>query len=248
MKYSYLLCLFLAVASCKKAKSNLTKITAKTIAVDSSFTSSTKIDSMVAPYKEKLASEMKQVLSYTPRELVRTDGEMQSTLGNLTADLYFDVANPIYQEKTKKSIDFSMFNYGGIRAAIPQGKVTTEHAFKLMPFENELVVAEITGDKIIELVQYFIENKRAHPLSKNVSLTITGNDFTLKLNGKDFDKNKTYSVLTSDYLQSGGDRMNFFKNPKELTKLDYKARNAIIDYFKKVDTLQATTDNRVIIK
>ena len=117
-----------------------------------------------------------------------------------------------------------------------------------MPFENEFVVVNLKSDKIIALINYFIQNKTAHPLSKNIELSIDGNDYILKINGKIFDKNKTYSVLTTDYLQGGGDKMNFFKDPVKLTKLDYKMRDAIIHYFKKVDTLRTTIDNRVNIK
>lgn len=244
----YLLCFLLTFASCKKTKADLTKITAKTIAIDSTFVSSAVIDSMVKPYKEKLASEMQQVLSFTTKDLVKNDGDMQSSLGNLMADMTYEMANPIFQEKTNKSIDFVLFNNGGIRATIPKGNVTNESAFKLMPFENELVVVDITGDKVEELINYFITNKKAHPLSKNVSLEINENDYVLKINGKSFDKNKSYAVLTSDFLQNGGDKMYFFKNPEKLTKLNYKVRDAIIDYFKKTDTLQATIDNRVILK
>lgn len=251
MRLSYLICLFLVVVSCKKTptKKHLSKITAKTIAVDTTIKPSVEIDSIVASYKKKLTTEMEQVLSYAPKNLSDNDEAMQSSLGNLLADLSFEMANPIYKKKMNQSIDFAMFNHGGIRATVPQGKVTTERAFKIMPFENEFVVVTMTGKKIKELVDYFINRKRAHPLSKNVTLVIEKDgSYDLKINEKAFDETKTYNVLTSDFLQGGGDKMVFFKNPKKLTKLDYKVRNGIIDYFKKTDTLKATTDNRVIIK
>lgn len=244
MKYSYLLCCLLVVFSCKKTPvdTQLTKITGKNIPVDSTFKASEKIDNFVAPYKEKLDAKMNQVLSYNPKDLTKHDGNMQSSAGNLMADLCFEMS------KDKAKIDFVMLNHGGIRSTVPKGNVTTERAFKLMPFENELVAVTLSGDKIIELVNYFIKNKKAHPLSKNIELVINSNDYSLKINGKPFDKNKNYTVLTSDYLQNGGDRMLFFKDPVKLTKLNYKVRDAIIDYFKKTDTIKATTDNRVIIK
>ncbi len=248
MKLSYLFCFFLAITSCKKNNTRLTKITAKTIAIDSTIQSSKKIDDTIAPYKKKLADNMSKVLSYTPEKLTRQGINMQSNLGNLLADLCIEMATPIFKEKSNTSIDFSMFNHGGIRATIPAGEITKEHAFKLMPFENELVVAEITGNKVIKLVNYFIKNKVANPLSKNIELIIKESNYSLKINGEIFDKNKTYSVLTSDFLQGGGDKMIFFRNPKKLTKLNYKVRDAIIDYFKKVDTLKTSIDNRIIIK
>lgn len=248
IKPLYLFCCLVLLFSCTKTEKNLTKITAKNIAIDTTLVSSTKIDSFIAPYKEKLVSEMERVLSYTEIDLSKKSSNMQSTLGNLMADLCVEIANPMFTKQTNQTIDFAMFNSGGLRASISKGNVTKEDAFKLMPFDNELVVVELSGDKIENLVNYFIKNKSAHPLSKNIALTIKDDKYKLKINGITFDANKTYTVVTSDYLQGGGDKMDFFKNPKKLTKLNYKVRDAIIDYFVKVDTLKTAIDNRVILK
>ena len=42
--------------------------------------------------------------------------------------------------------------------------------------------------------------------------------------------------------------MDFFTDPEELIDLDYKVRDAILDYFSKQDVLEAKLDNRVIVK
>ena len=248
MKRSYVLLFLLAISSCKKSERQLVKITAKNIAIDNSIKASEEIVWIISPYKGKLTSEMREVLCFSPQKMVKNDGNMQSTLGNLMADMCFEMSNPIFIEKTKATIDFVLFNNGGIRASLPAGKITKEHAFKLMPFDNELVVVNLTGEKVLELTNYFIKNKKAHPVSKSIQLTIGENYNHLKIKGETFDKNKSYNVLTTDYLQGGGDKMNFFKNPKQLTLLDYKMRDAIIDYFRKKDTLQTAIDNRIIIK
>jgi 2',3'-cyclic-nucleotide 2'-phosphodiesterase (5'-nucleotidase family) len=248
MKPIHFIYLFFLFAACKTTDSNLTKITAKNIAIDTTIVASTKIDSVIMPYKEKLTGEMERVLSYTPINLTKRSIGLQSTLGNLMADLCFEMANPIFKEKTNTSIDFSMFNSGGLRASIAAGNVTKESAFKLMPYDNELVVVNLKGDKVEELINYFIRNQKAHPLSKNINLLINDDAYHLNIKGEKFDKNKTYSVLTSDYLQTGGDGMTFFKNPQQLTNLNYKVRDAVIDYFKKTDTLKVSIDNRVKIQ
>ncbi|SDR96972.1 5'-nucleotidase, C-terminal domain [Polaribacter sp. KT25b] len=245
MKLSHFICCLILLISCKEANNHLTKISAKNIGIDSMLVSSKSIENMIAPYKEELTADMQEVLSYSTVSFTLNATNRQSNLGNLLADLCMEVATPIFKKKTNTNIDFSMFNSGGIRSTIPIGNITKQHAFKLMPFDNELVVVTLTGDKINELVAYFIKNKEAHPLSKNINLTISDEEYSLKINGETFDKNKTYSVLTTDYLQGGGDKMNFFKNPVKLTFLDYKMRDAIIDYFQKVDTLQSAIDNRV---
>ena len=236
----------MAFSACKPKPVYLQKITANNITIDSIEQSKPIID-MIEPYKEQLAQEMNQKLSYNPQNLNKNDGKMQSSIGNMLADLSVELGTPVYKEKTGNTIDFCMLNHGGVRASIQKGDVTMEDAFRVMPFENELVVVELTGHKVEDLFNYFVRNKRAHPLSKNVAIIIN-DEYDLKINSINFDKNKTYHVLTNDYLQSGGDNMNFFKNPKTLTKLDYKLRDAIIDYFKENDTLKVSLDNRVIVQ
>ena len=42
--------------------------------------------------------------------------------------------------------------------------------------------------------------------------------------------------------------MNFFKESTEKYDLDYKIRNVLIDYFKKVDTLPVLKDEKIILE
>lgn len=238
----------LLFANCKKAPQQLKKIEGKQVAITEEISTDTTITAYVKPYKTAVDSEMSKVLSYTPIDLTRTDGKLESSLGNLLADLCYQRANPVFKSRTGNTIDFALFNYGGIRAGITKGDITTQNAFNLMPFENALVVVELTAEKIEEMVAYLIQQNLAHPLSKQFNLTLTNTAYTLIINNTPFDKSKTYFVLTSDYLQNGGDNMNFFKNPVNLTKLDYKLRNAIIDYFAETDTINVELDGRFIVK
>ncbi len=247
MKKSLLIiCLFFVFLGCEKKTLSLVKITAKTIEIDSSINKSLKYSQIIKPYKNKMIKEINTIISYAPKDINRYDGEMQSSLGNLLADLCLRRANLIFNKKTNKNIDFSMFNYGGIRAGISKGEVTNKNSFELMPFENSLVILEMSGEKIKQLISYFIKNKKAHPLSKSIKLIINKDDsYELRVNDQEFNSERNYFVLTSDYLQSGGDKMNFFKNPISLFKTDYKMRHAIQDEFKSLDTLKAQIDNRI---
>lgn len=230
---------------CKEEPQNLIKIKAELIPISETIASEKSVDEFIQPYKEKVESEMNTVISFTPKDLSREDGELESSLGNLMADLCYERANPVFKSRTGKDIDFALFNFGGIRAGITNGPIKTQNAFNLMPFENSLVVVEITSEKLTELIQYLINQNKAHPLSKQVELVISGaSNYNFSLNKKPLDNSKTYFVLTHDYLQNGGDNMVFFKDPVELHKLDYKVRNAIIDYFKATDTIKTELDGR----
>jgi len=234
----------LVFISCKNEPQQLVRIEGKQLPVTDSIAPKNSIESLIKPYREKVSKEMNAVLSYTPIELNRLDGEFESSLGNLLADMCYNRANPVFNSRTGNNIDFALFNFGGIRAGIPKGEITNKHAFQLMPFENSLVVVELTADKINELVEYLIRNKKAHPLSKHVKLQVFKDGYDLKINNSQIDKTKTYFVLTSDYLQNGGDNMTFFSKPVNLYKTDYKMRSAIIDYFTEKDTVITKKDGR----
>ncbi|MEM6686303.1 MAG: 5'-nucleotidase C-terminal domain-containing protein [Bacteroidota bacterium] len=237
---------FCVAISCAKEKQQISKIEGKRINVNDSLAVDQEIENFIKPFRERIEEDMEKVLSYAPKNMHKGDGELETTIGNLMADLVKSQSNPIYKKRTGKEIDICLLNHGGIRAPIPEGPIKTRTAFNVMPFENSIVVAELTSDNIHNLITYLAKAKRAHPIS---GLTIKLKDDIVAealINGKPIEANTTYTVVTSDYLQNGGDRMNFLKNPESLEVLDYKIRNAMIDYFNSVDTIPAQLDGRFI--
>lgn len=243
-----LFALIIGLVSCVKKNQQIDKITANITPIDSIQQSDSSIVRVINPYRKKMINEINTVISYAPNNLVRTDGNMQSSLGNLLADLCFAKGDSIYYTRTGKHADFAFFNYGGIRAGINKGNVTNKHVFELMPFDNTLVVVEMTAKKIEELIQYFKANKRAHPISKQVNVVLTKNGYSIKINGRKLDSSRTYKVVSSNYLQSGGDRMYFFLKPVHLFESNFLIRDAIKSHFKNQDTLKSRLDNRVFVK
>jgi len=115
--------LIIIFIGCEKKTFSLVKITADIITIDSAFNEKAAYKKLIAPYKNKMIAEINSVISYAPKNINRYDGKMQSSLGNLLADLCYERANIIFKERTGKEIDFSVFNYGGIRASISKGAV-----------------------------------------------------------------------------------------------------------------------------
>lgn len=247
--YPWILVLFIVFFSCKKKPVYLQRIEGKQMAISEDISSDTAIVNIVAPYKQQLESDMNEVLAYAPTDLIRIRDMAETNIGNFLADLCFKHGNAIFNKKTGKSIDFVLLNIGGIRANISKGNVTTRNAFEVMPFENNMVVTELRYEKVIELLDYLTKSGNPHPTSKNLTLVFDEDKLvSAKINNKEFSKEQTYFVLTSDYLQTGGDRMNFFKEPISLVNLEYKIRTAIIDELKEIDTITAAIDGRVIRK
>lgn len=232
--------------SCKK-EHHLTKIEGKRIEINDSISENQEIDDFIKPYRDHVNSNLDSVLSYAVDTYTKNDGELNTALGNFMVDAVKELSSPVLKSRIGKNIDVVMLNHGGIRAIMSKGNVTARTAYQIMPFENSVVVTDLKGIHIKDIVSYLVDRKRAHPIS---GLSIKVNDnFELieaNINGEPIDDNKTYYVATSDYLYNGGDSMSFFRQGDSLYNLDYKIRNVLIDYFKKVDTLNLKADDRFI--
>ncbi|MGA9327376.1 MAG: 5'-nucleotidase [Salegentibacter sp.] len=244
-KTSLLLGLVL-LASCGQ-KVQKTEETGKRIAISDSIQADTSISNYIQPYKEHLNNTLDSTLAYNPKNLTKREDGLNTALGNLMADVVMQQANPVFKKRSGKDIDMVLLNSGGIRSDLSKGNISRRSAYALMPFENEIVVTELSGEKMKEMLQYLQQGKTAHPISgAQIKLDENYNLLEAKINGKEFDPQQTYFVATSDYLQQGGDHMDFFKDPVQLYHLDYKIRNALIDYFEKTDTIKAKADQRFV--
>lgn len=226
---------------------HLSKIEGKRLNINDSLDTRKDIEDYIKPYREHVNKNLDSILAYAVDTYSKNDGEFNTAIGNLFADATLEQADIVFNKRTGEHIDLVLLNHGGIRSIISKGPITTRTAYEIMPFENGLIVLTLKGAEIKQLITYLQLAKRAHPIAKlNIVLD---NDFSLKeatLNGSPIDYTKTYHVLTNDYLYGGGDGMDFFKTHDSLYILDYKVRNALIDYFKKYDTIAPVIDKRFI--
>ncbi|MFD1005560.1 5'-nucleotidase C-terminal domain-containing protein [Winogradskyella aquimaris] len=244
IKKSLLIILFLnLVYSCKDVPN---RIEGNRLDINENITANKEIEDFISPYRNNVNKNLDSIISYAPETYSKTDGELNTAIGNFMADAVFSESNPIFYKRTGKNIDFVLLNHGGIRAIISEGNITTRTAYEVMPFENSVVVVALNGTQINKLLDYLSKAKRAHPVSNQIELTLDEN-FNIKkalISGQPVSETKTYYVATNDYLYNGGDRMTFFQPNDSLYTLDYKIRNVLIDHFKKVDTIRPKIDNR----
>lgn len=248
MKYRFIFLLLglTLITACKKDY-HLNKIEGKRLNINDSIKTSESIEAYIKPYRENVNKNLDSVISYSLDTYSKRDGELNTAIGNLFADATFEEANPVFKKRTGDNIDLVLLNHGGIRSIISKGNVSARTAYEIMPFENSLVVATLNGEQIKELITYLQLAKRAHPIA---GLNIVLNeDYSLNkatINGNVIDYSRSYNVLTNDYLFNRGDRMDFFQKRDTVHVLNYKVRNALLDYFKKKDTLNPAIDNRFI--
>ena len=184
------------------------------------------------PYKTALDNEMNKVIGYTDVALVKKSNLPESILGNFFSDAVFNQA-----KKIQPNIDFALpSTNGGLRNDVAKGSITVSNIFELMPFENEAVVFNLTGKDVLEVLK-FIAVSGGQPVS-GLKMNIKNNlPENVLISGKEFDVNKNYVVLTSDYIASGGDGTKGFATPISKTVIGLKIRDALL---KEVSDIQAS--------
>lgn len=236
----------LLIASCK-VPMDVSKIEGKNVNINDSLQPVANIETFIKPYRENINKDLDSILAYSVDTYSKSDGHLNTAIGNLLADVIYEEAGPVFFKRTGEHIDFVLMNHGGIRAIISKGIITKRTAFELMPFENSIVVSKLPGANVKELLDYLAKAKRAHPISKlKIVLDKDGQVVESLVNQVPIDFNKTYNIATNDYLINGGDGMDFFKGSEAVYVLDYKIRNSLIDYFMKTDTLNPVIDDRFI--
>jgi 2',3'-cyclic-nucleotide 2'-phosphodiesterase (5'-nucleotidase family) len=240
---------YFLVVSCGNKTLQLTQVKGVQLPITASESQVIEIENFIKPYREHITKDLDSLLAYCPETLDKSIGKWQTTIGNLMADVTLNRGNTVFNQREKKKIDICILNQGGIRSILPKGNVTRRTAFKIMPFENSLVVVALKGEQINEIVDYLITEKQPHPLS-GMTFTIDKYNHAKKIlvQGNPVEKEKIYYVGTNDYLANGGDNMSFFSKGIQTYNLNYKLRNILIDYFEEVDTIPIINTTRISIE
>ncbi|MBR9913955.1 MAG: hypothetical protein GYB32_03865 [Algicola sp.] len=248
MNYKHLILLIsiVFISGCKQ-EYHLNKIEGQQINISDSLAIDPDIEAFITPYRTHVNNTLDSTLAVAKNTYSKSDGDLNTAIGNMMADAVYSESNPIFKSRSGEDIDFVLLNHGGIRSIISKGDVTTRTAYEVMPFDNAVVVVKLKGPEVKSLIDYLVKAKRAHPISQlQIILDKEGQLKAANLHGKPLDFYKSYNVATNDYLYNGGDHMDFFKTNDTLYDLNYKIRNVLIDYFKKIDTLSPTIDERFI--
>lgn len=225
---SYLLlsaaAIWLGGASCNKYFAPRGQAVYTELQVDSTIVAHPDYVTFYAPYKEQLETEMNRVVGQAAVSLTSSREAPETLLGNFFADVLLAEAR-----KQDPETEFSFGTKGGLRVELHRGPITIGNLFELMPFENEIVILELTGENVLELAR-FIAATGGQPVS-GIRMVIDGSKATnVQINGKPVDANHTYKLATYDYLANGGDNSRGLTDPLSRTNLGIKVREALIKY------------------
>lgn len=196
------------------------------------------------PLKQQLGIKMNVVIGVAAETMKGHAPE--SLLSNFSADVYRQAGT----DYLGRPVDISIVNLGGLRTEIPAGNITVGKIFELMPFENELVILWLKGDKLLDLIQYFasVGGEGISGIRMEIN---NGKAVNVTVNGKPIVAEMLYSIATSDYLAGGNDKMFQLAQYEKRQNTGIKLRDILMTYIKnetiKGNKIVAKLDGRTII-
>ncbi len=244
MKQRYLIVLvfLLAVFSCRESVYLAVKSDYSQYGIDSSVKEDSGLNQWLTSYRDSLNGIVSTVLIHSSK--VHAKGLPESPLGNLLADVLLEQSSNRLQQ-----VDFALLNNGGIRAPLPQGAVTVGHVMEVLPFMNYVVILELSGETVKELLDHWAA--KGGTAVSGVHFKIDNEKaVNIEVNGKPLVLNQKYKLATIDYLADGGDGCAFLKGTLVLHRTQWLLMDLYIEAFKEMNqkgvVINASTDGRVI--
>ena len=205
-----------------------------------------KVSHLMEYYRPEMELRMMTVVGCAPREMRAFRPE--SPLSNFAVDALLSVAQKYIQEP----VDFSLTNFGGLRASIPEGEVRLYDIYAVFPFENALVLIELEGKDVWELFSNFAQRNRVEAVG-NVKVAVeNGKVVQLTIAGKPFDPNRRYRLATIDFLLGGGDSVAALKNAVSVLDTGIMIRDVVVEYISMLKSegkeIAASVDGRITIE
>jgi 2',3'-cyclic-nucleotide 2'-phosphodiesterase (5'-nucleotidase family) len=182
------------------------------------------LEQMLKPYSDSVNASMKEVIGLIATTLEKDLPE--GTLNNIMADAMLHQS----RKKWQLPIHIAVMNSGGVRLnQIPAGPLTKGKVFELMPFDNLLIVQEMTGAQLQELLNH-IASRGGWPIAGATFGIKNKKAVEVRINGESIDQVRNYWVANTDYIINGGDGVQFLKPLPQLNK-GYLIRDALMEYF-----------------
>lgn len=184
---------------------------------------------VIAPLALELRSSFGRELVRCPSGLFRGRPAEENLLGYWVADLMRSKAAQVLGVPVK--VGFT--NSGGLRANLRPGILKVGDIYEVMPFENELVVAEYTGAEVVQMVKDGLLRRAGEPISgvkakvmgtpEKPEITVTWSD------GSSIAPDEVVKVALTDYLLTSGDGMSAVRQGRRPITVGIPLRDLLLD-------------------
>ena len=210
----------------------------------------------LAKYKAPIDDLKKAIVG---KALVDLDAErthirtMETNFGNLVAD-----ASLASAEAGKATI--ALVNGGSIRSSIPAGDVSLGQILEAIPFNNDIVIFDVTGEQLAAALENGVSKVEAvegrfpqvagmrfswDPVSlpgsrvKSVDIK-TGSGFI------PLDKSASYRIVTNIYMFTGGDGYTSLQKGTNVQYLGFVDYDMVTEYIEKNSPVSPKVEGRIV--
>ena len=179
------------------------------------------IGEVVGDWQAAVDEQLSEPIGYTEKGLAQREHPM----ANLVMDAWL---------WSYPSAQIAVTNWGGFRAEFPTGEITWGSVIDVLPFDNNLVTVDITGEQLAEnlLCCGGAVGGISYQLNED-SVSITMAD------GSEFDLDAVYTVIINDFMYAGGDDYLFGEQDPEGYDTNVHWRQPVIDYILSLETSEA---------
>lgn len=138
-------------------------------------------------------------------------------------------------------------------------RLTRKDIAKELPFRSRVELINVSGEKLFQAFENGVsqveELKGQFPQVSGIQVEFDANlkpgkrITSIKIDGKDIDRNAVYSLATTDYISSGGDGYDAFKDsPKIQTKgqIAPLISDILINYIRRKKTVSPQQEGRIV--
>jgi 2',3'-cyclic-nucleotide 2'-phosphodiesterase (5'-nucleotidase family) len=194
----------------------------------------------VRHYQQLVAPEIGEIVGRASVRLTR-DYRAESLLGSYVADVMRELTNT----------EMAITNAGGLRADLPRGEVSKGHVLDALPFVNTVVICEMTGAQIKEVLEQGFTLERGmvqvsglrarYDLSRPKGRRL----LELEMGGRPVEDAKTYRVATNSFLAQGGDLYATFTRVKQ-QDTGKLLSTAVLEHLRRVKQVERPQMERLI--
>ncbi len=184
---------------------------------------------VIEPAKKEIQAGFGKVIVQAPNGLFRGRAGEENLLGYWIADAMRVRATALLGTPVK----FAFTNGGGVRGNIKAGDVKVGDIFEVMPFENEMVIVELTGAEVVQVLKESFLRRAGEP-SSGVRAILSGSPDAAVLtvtwaDGTPIARDEVVKVATSDYLYGGGDSIPTLKTGRRPYTTGLALRQVLLD-------------------
>ncbi|WP_338553924.1 bifunctional UDP-sugar hydrolase/5'-nucleotidase [Paenibacillus sp. KS-LC4] len=201
------------------------------------------VSKRVQYWDNRLKELIDEKIGYTEQHLSRNYfGE--SLLGNLVTD-----AVRLYT-----GADAVFTAPGGLRADIEQGEITVGHVINAVPFNNNILVMEMTGRELKEVLEQSARRTAGvlehSGIQMLVDLTADPGHQVLEatIKGEALQEDHVYKIASDDFTCKGGDGFTAFLKGSNVRDTSMIMRDLVIDHIRKMGHIKPAIEGRFNIK